>query len=146
MSQTNTITVEYDLPHTPAQVWRVLTEPKLLESWLMPNNIAPVVGHTFTFQTQPMGEWDGVVRCEVLIAEPQKRLSYSWVGGSDKNKGWGQTLNTVVTWTLTEKAGGTMLLLEHSGFREKDRFAYEQMGRGWNSHGGMRLRKALEQL
>jgi uncharacterized protein YndB with AHSA1/START domain len=146
MTATKTITVEYDLPHAPAKVWRVLTEPKLLENWLMPNDIAPVPGHKFTFKTKPMGEWDGIIHCEVLSVEPNKRLAYSWVGGSDKNQGWGEKLDTVVTWTLTEKPGGTLLLLEHSGFRERDEFAYSQMGKGWKSHGGMRMKAALDAM
>lgn len=80
-----TITVEYDLPAPPAQVWRALTEPRLLEAWLMPNDIAPVVGHKFTMQTRPMGTWDGVVQCEVLKVEPLKRLVFSWKGGAADN-------------------------------------------------------------
>jgi len=145
-SEKRAIIVEYQLSAPPRKVWRALTEPKLLESWLMPNDIAPVVGHKFTFKTKPMGEWDGTIRCEVLAVEPLKRLAYSWIGGSDRNQGWGQTINTVVTWTLTEKPGGTLLLLEHSGFREADKFAYEQMGNGWRSFAVTRINAALENV
>jgi uncharacterized protein YndB with AHSA1/START domain len=146
MAATKTITVEYDLPHPPAKVWRALTEPALLEKWLMPNTIAPVVGHRFTMQTQPMGGWDGVVQCEVLTVEPGKRLAYSWKGGATDNKEYGQPLDTVATWTLTEKPGGTLLLLEHSGFSEQNEFAFNAMSGGWKSHGGARLKQALEAI
>ena len=143
---TKTITVEYDLPFPPGKVWRVLTEPKLLEAWLMPNDIAAVVGHKFTMRTQPMGSWDGVVHCEILTVEPPKRLVYSWKGGARDNPAYGQPLDTVLTFTLTEKAGGTLLLLEHSGFTEQNAFAFTAMNSGWRSHGGVRLKQALESL
>jgi uncharacterized protein YndB with AHSA1/START domain len=97
--------VEYDLPFPPAKVWRALHEPKLLEAWLMPGDIAPVVGHKFTMRTQPTGGWDGVVHCEVLLVEPNRRLAYSWKGGAKDNPAYGQPLDTVLTLTLTEKTG-----------------------------------------
>jgi uncharacterized protein YndB with AHSA1/START domain len=49
---TEQIVVEYSFPQPPAHVWRALTEPELLAAWLMPNDIAPVVGHKFNFRTQ----------------------------------------------------------------------------------------------
>jgi uncharacterized protein YndB with AHSA1/START domain len=143
---TKTITVEYDLPFPPAKVWRVLTEPKLLEGWLMPNDIAPVVAHKFTMRTQPMGSWDGVVHCEVLTVEPPRRLVYSWKGGARDNPAYGQPLDTVLTFTLQEKPGGTLLLLEHSGFTDQNEFAFTAMSSGWRSHGGARLKQVLENL
>lgn len=141
-----TITVEYDLPYPPARVWRALTEPKLLEAWLMANDIAPVVGHRFTMQTRPMGTWDGVVQCEVLKVETAKRLVFSWKGGAKDNPGYGQPLDTVLTLTLTEKPGGTLLLLEHSGFTDGNEFAFTAMSSGWKSHGGERLKSVLASL
>jgi uncharacterized protein YndB with AHSA1/START domain len=146
MNTTKTITVEYDLPHPPATVWRALTEPALLERWLMPNDIAPVVGHKFNFHTKPAGDWDGTVYCEVLTVNPEKRLAFSWKGGADANKGYGHILNTVLTFTLSEKTGGTLLLLEHSGFGEQDEFAFTTMSGGWKSHGNVRLKAALDAL
>jgi uncharacterized protein YndB with AHSA1/START domain len=143
MAATRTITVEYDLPYPPAKVWRALTEPALLEKWLMPGDIAPIVGHKFTMHTAPMGDWDGTIYCEVLTVEVGKRLAYSWKGGNQTNKEYGQPLNTVATWTLSEKPDGTLLLLEHSGFREQDEFAFTVMGSGWTSHCGGRLQAAL---
>ena len=68
------ILVDYDLPDTPENVWRALTDPRLLEAWLMPNDIQAEVGHQFTFRTQPVPGWDGIVHCEVLEVVPLKRL------------------------------------------------------------------------
>lgn len=129
------IVVEYEFAHSPAKVWRALTEPDLLAGWLMPNDIAPVVGHRFNFRTQPVGDWNGVVDCEVLEVVPEKKLVYTWNGGSAKNDGYGQKLETTVTWTLQPQASGaTKLKLVHHGFHPDD-FAYKAMGQGWNRMG-----------
>jgi uncharacterized protein YndB with AHSA1/START domain len=143
MSKTQSIIVEYDLPHPPDRVWRALTDPKLLAKWLMPNDMVPVVGHKFNFKTQARGDWDGKVYCEVLLVEPLKRFRYSWCGGVDTLQGYGHTLNTVVTWTLTPGGAGTKLLLEHEGFRDENVSAYEAMSGGWRTHVAERMAHAL---
>lgn len=141
------IVAENELPYPPEKVWRALTEPALLAAWLMPNDIQPVVGHRFTFRAQPMPGWDGIVPCEVLAVEPNRRLTYSWCGGSAALTGYGHTLNTIVTWTLTPTAsGGTHLRLDHDGFTEQDSFAFEAMGKGWRGHVAASLAKVLATL
>jgi uncharacterized protein YndB with AHSA1/START domain len=127
---TKSIVVEYDLPGTPAKVWRTLTEPKLLGAWLMENDISPEVGRRFTFRSKPMGEWDGTVHCEILAVEPQRKLVYSWRGG-----GTGNRLDTTVTWTLAPTATGTRLHLEHAGFAA-DHPGYPFMDKGWREKQG----------
>ncbi len=137
------IIVEYDLPDAPKKVWRALTEPKLLEAWLMPNDIRPVVGHRFNFRAQPVPGWDGTVYCEVLEVVPEQRLVYAWCGGSQKLEGYGHELDTVVTWELTPTAdGGTRLHLEHSGF-DPDSFAFKAMGQGWRGKVAEKITQAL---
>jgi uncharacterized protein YndB with AHSA1/START domain len=135
------IVVEYAFPQSPAKVWRALTEPALLAGWLMQNDIAPVVGHRFNFRAQPMGDWNGIVDCEVLEVVPERKLVYTWNGGSAKNENYGHKLETTVTWTLEEApSGGTVLKLVHHGFHPDD-FAFKMMGQGWNSKGA-----AIEQV
>lgn len=135
---TRSIVVEYELSKPPAQVWRALTEPKLLASWLMENDIAPVVGHRFTFRAKPMPGWDGTVHCEVLEVEPLQKISYSWRGAD---------IDTVVTWTLRETAsGGTHLHLEHAGFEDKDAMAFDGLGSGWRGKVAERMEQAIEAL
>jgi uncharacterized protein YndB with AHSA1/START domain len=129
---TRDIVVEGVLPHTPEMVWKLLTTPELIGRWLMPNDFAPVVGRRFNFQTKPMGDWDGVVHCEVLEVVPARKLVYSWKGGSPANSKYGSTLDSVVTWTVTPVEGGTRLRLVHAGFRSPENdFAFDAMSSGW---------------
>ena len=135
MNGTEQIVAEYQFPEPPAQVWRALTEPELLAKWLMPNDIAPIVGHKFQFRAQPIGNWNGIVDCEVLEVVPNQRLVYTWMGGAAENLGYGHVLETTVTWTLQERPdGGTILSLVHYGFRPDD-FAFHAMSQGWASKG-----------
>ena len=66
------------MPHPPEKIWRALTEGPLIEEWLMKNDFQPVVGHRFNFRSTPVPGWNGVIDCEVLVVEPNARLSYSW--------------------------------------------------------------------
>ena len=43
----------------------------------MKNDFQPVVGHRFNFRATSMAQWNGVTDCEVLIVEPNNRLSYA---------------------------------------------------------------------
>lgn len=73
----------------------------------MPNDIRPVLGHRFTFRTDPAPGFDGVVHSEVLELVPEERLVISWKGGP---------LDTTVSFTLADAPGGTALTLRHAGF------------------------------
>jgi uncharacterized protein YndB with AHSA1/START domain len=129
---TRSIVVEDFLPHAPEVVWKTLTKSELIGRWLMPNDFELAIGKRFTFQTKPMGDWDGVVHCEILEIAPFERLVYSWKGGSDDNAQFGSRLDSIVTWTLTPVDGGTKLRLEHSGFRSPGNdFAFNAMSGGW---------------
>lgn len=126
------IIVEDVLPHSPETIWRVLTAPELLARWLMSNTFEPRLGHRFTFQGRPMGDWNGIVECEVLEIDAPRRLVYSWVGGSANNATDGSLLDSVLTFTLTPVEGGTRLKLVHDGFRSPQNDAgYEAMSGGW---------------
>jgi len=114
-AETRSLVIEREMPHSPEKIWRALTETSLLDDWLLKNDFQPVVGHKFTFRGQPVGKWNGVIDCEVLVVEPYKKLSYRWEPWGAEA---GTPLTTVVTWTLTpSKAGHTHLRMEQSGFR-----------------------------
>lgn len=137
---TRSITMEFDLPHPPEKVWRALTERELLAKWLMLTDMKLALGQSFTFKTQPMQGWDGVVRCEMKEVEPLKRLRYSWASLG---------LDTVITGTLVPTSkGGTLLRLEQSGFpAEKGKLPFfEGAKAGWQNMAGQRLPEVLGQL
>src|SRR5260370_35127480 len=67
------VVVEREIPYPPEKIWRALTQPHLIEEWLMKNDFKPVVDHRFNLRA----DW-GAVDCEVLRFEPIKRVSYSW--------------------------------------------------------------------
>jgi uncharacterized protein YndB with AHSA1/START domain len=141
-AETQSISLEYDLPYPPARVWRALTEPELLAKWIMANDMRPLVGHSFRFKSEPTPWWDGIVRCEVLEIDPHKRLRYTWRSGPESSP-----LDTVVTWTLTPTpSGGTRLALEHSGFLPANAFAFDGAGKGWQRMVGERLGEVLAEL
>ena len=116
-TETRSVVVERDLSYPPEKIWRALTQPHLIQEWLMKNDFRPVVGHRFDFRA----DW-GAVDCEVLAVEPQKTLSYTW-------SAYG--LESVVTWTLTPTSKGTRLRMEQSGFRPDQRQAYQGATFGW---------------
>ncbi|MGF6307667.1 uncharacterized protein YndB with AHSA1/START domain [Bradyrhizobium sp. i1.8.4] len=132
MGETHAITVEKVLPYAADKIWRTLTTSDLLMKWLMPNDFQPDVGHRFNFRTKPMGDWDGVVHCEVLDCDPPRLLRYSWKGGADTNPDYGSKLDSVVTWTLTPVEGGTQVRMVHGGFVfPGNRYAFDMMSPGW---------------
>jgi uncharacterized protein YndB with AHSA1/START domain len=126
-TQTRTVVVEREVPFAPEKIWRALTQPHLIEAWLMKSDFEPRVGHTFDFRA----DW-GSVDCKVLAVEPNRSLSYTWAA---------MGLDSVVTWTLTPTASGTQLRMEQSGFRADQEQAYQGAKFGWNRFFG-----ALEEV
>ena len=123
-SETRSVVVERDFPHAPEKLWRALTQPHLIEEWLMKNDFAPSVGHRFNLR----GDWGGVLDCEVLAVEPNKTLSYTWNFAHDDPA---YNLTSVVTFTLTPTSAGTHLRMEQSGFRPGQPQAYGGAKAGW---------------
>ena len=119
---TRTLVIEREMPHPPEKVWRALTDGGLIKEWLMENDFKPVVGHKFSFRSTPVPGWNGVIDSEVLVVEPDKRLSYGWNS---------MGLESVVVWTLSPKDGGTLLRMEQSGFPTDSDAAYKGANYGW---------------
>ena len=116
-TEARSVVVEREIPHPPEKIWRALTQPHLIEKWLMKNDFRPVVGHCFNLRA----DW-GAVDCQVLAVEPNQTLSYSWAAFG---------LESVVTWTLTPTSTGTHLRMEQSGFRPDQQQAYQGAKGGW---------------
>jgi len=117
--------------HPPQVVWKYLTDAVLLEQWLMKNDFNPIVGHHFQFRIKPMPDYgfDGIIYCIVTELVPFKKLTYTWQCGPGEGK---ISLDSVVKWELAPKGEGTELVLEQSGFGEKETLAlYDIMDAGW---------------
>jgi uncharacterized protein YndB with AHSA1/START domain len=127
-TQTETISFEFDLHHSPEKVWRALTDPVLLTEWLLPVvELTLEPGAAFTFRTQPYPGWDGIVNCRILEIEANRKLSYTWSV---------PFLDTVVTFTLTPTTTGTRLSLVQSGFTPDQRRESGGARYGWKLMGG----------
>ena len=116
-AETLSVVVERDMPHPPEKVWRALTQPHLIDEWLMKTDFKPAVDHRFTLRA----DW-GTVDCQVVTIEPNKSLSYRWDALG---------IETVVTWTLTATSSGTHLRMEQTGFRPDQQQAYQGAKFGW---------------
>ena len=126
-TETRSVVVERELPHAPEKIWRALTQPHLIQEWLMKNDFKPAVDHRFSFRA----DW-GTVDCQVMMVEANKTLSYTWAA---------YDLKSVVTWTLIPTGSGTLLRMEQSGFRPDQRQAYHGAKAGWQ-----RFFAALDQV
>lgn len=116
-AETLSVVVEREIPYPPEKIWRALTQPHLIEEWLMKNDFKPDVGHRFNLTA----DW-GAVDCQVQTVEPNRTLSYTWEA---------YDLRSVVTWTLTPTSGGTRLRMEQSGFRPDQPQYYQGAQGGW---------------
>lgn len=103
-TETLSVVVEREVPFPAEKIWRALTQPHLIEEWLMKNAFRPVVGHQFNLSA----DW-GMVDCEVRALEPHRSLTYSWDT---------KDLRSTVTWTLTPTEKGTVLRMEQTGFTQ----------------------------
>ena len=116
-TETRSVVVEREIPYPSEKIWRALTQPHLIEEWLMKNDFKPVVDHRFNFRA----DW-GAVDCRVMAVEPNKTLSYTWAAFG---------LESVVTWTLVPTGTGTDVRMEQSGFRPDQPQVYQGAQGGW---------------
>jgi uncharacterized protein YndB with AHSA1/START domain len=116
-TEIRSVIVEREIAFSPEKIWRALTQPHLLEEWLMKSDFKPLREHSFKFTA----EW-GSVDCKVLEIEPNRTLSYTW-------DAYG--LESTVTWTLTPAGRGTLLRMEQAGFRPDQEQAYQGAMFGW---------------
>jgi uncharacterized protein YndB with AHSA1/START domain len=136
-SQAEALTFEFDLKHSPAKVWRALTDPELLKEWLLPAigfKLEP--GAAFTLKTQAYPGWDGTVNCQFVEIEVERKLTYTWTV---------PFLDTVVSFTLTPTASGTRLSLVQSGFKPDQKQEFGGSRYGWKLMGG-KLVELLERM
>ncbi len=132
MPETRTVVIEREIGQPAEKIWRALTQPHLIEEWLMKSDFRPVVGHKFNLSRDATPEIRVVIDCEVLEVEPNEVLSYKW-------KAFGT--DTVVTFTLTPTATGTLLRVEQAGFAADNKAAIKGANASWRQ-----FLKALDEL
>jgi len=118
-TETRSVIIEREIAYPPERIWRALTQPHLIQEWLMKNDFKPAVDHRFMLSA----DW-GSVECRVLEIEPNKTLSYTWDA---------MGLESTVTWTLTPTGTGTHLRMEQAGFRPDQEQAYQGAKFGWKN-------------
>lgn len=99
----------------------------------MENDIKPEPGFQFQFKMAPQKGWDGITHCKITNVEPLKNISYTYKGEAtgekalacagihsdqaDKmGKGFFTKLDTILNFKLMSTCGGTILLMEQSGY------------------------------
>lgn len=117
-----TVVIEREIGHPPEKIWRALTQPHLIEEWLMKSDFKLIKGQKFNFRNQPRPDVNVVVDCEVLDIEPNRRLSYTWDAFG---------LESVVTFTLEPTPTGTVLRMEQTGFGPDQDLAYKGAKASW---------------
>ncbi|RUV28089.1 MULTISPECIES: SRPBCC domain-containing protein [unclassified Mesorhizobium] len=121
----DSIEFECELPDPPEKVWRALTVPDLLAAWMMPNDIKPEIGSRFAF-----AKAGAPIECEILNAEPERLLRYSWRERPAPGNA-ADPLDSIVTFTLGRTAsGGTHLRIVHDGFARVATSAVAMVGAG----------------
>ena len=55
-TETLAVVVEREIPHPPEKIWRALTQPHLIQEWLMKNDFKPAEGHRFNLSA----DWGGL--------------------------------------------------------------------------------------
>jgi uncharacterized protein YndB with AHSA1/START domain len=124
VSESETVSLDFELKSPIERVWHALTDAAALSAWTMfeTDDFRAVVGHRFRFRGKADSGWTGVVDCEVLTVDAPRELAYTWAA----QMGGTPLAQTTVRWTLTSAAGGvTRLHLDQSGF---DRAARQEIG------------------
>jgi uncharacterized protein YndB with AHSA1/START domain len=108
---THPVTVRTFLARTAADLWPLLSTSSGLAKWVANvEQFDAQLGSGFRFRSQYRGKEvveQGVV--QEIVSESRLKLSWEWVG-----EGWGGP--TEVLFALEPEAGGTSVLISHSGF------------------------------
>ena len=113
----NDIRQTYEIAATPAEVWRALTEPRIIEEWSEARATFPLqVGAAYSL-------WDGSIVGEIVEFVPLQKLVQTW-----KPQDWTRT-DSIVTFMLMPQGSGTRVDLHHVNVEESD---FDGTTEGWD--------------
>ena len=130
--------------HPPDVVWRALTEPDLVERWLMQSTgfVGATVG-THVLLSVPSSD-SAEIACEVVSAVPMESMTWSWTDlRAERPSRW------FVTWDVHAHGRGTRLFISHTGFDIDDKrqmMARNAFARGWDQVLTTKLVEVLDEL
>ena len=113
----DTIKQTYMINAAPAEVWRALTDPEVIELWSDADaEFEPVVGAEYAL-------WDGSICGEIVEVVPRQKLVQTW-----QPDNWERD-DSMVTFTLTPIGKKTRVDLLHENVEDSD---YEGTSEGWD--------------
>lgn len=115
-----TITFERTIDAPQERVWRLLTDPDSLSSWLAPTRLDLRPGGEIEID---FGEEGGPVVGHITELDAPRRLAYTWRSVGERE--------SVVEWELHPYGEQTRLTLVHRGLPEAMSRGY---GAGWHAH------------
>lgn len=140
------ITFERLLPGSLEQVWKYLTEPRLMSRWLAGATLELRVGGQINLdfglmECQGRDSSSGKMAGIITELAPPTLLSYSWNEGSDRSKS--DDAKSIVTFRLTAiNPVQTKLVLTHTRVRRKEGSG---IAAGWHVHLIVLERRILHQ-
>jgi uncharacterized protein YndB with AHSA1/START domain len=117
------IAIEELLPRSVERVWHALTDPQIINRWLMrTDDFEARVGATFTLRDEPREGCRGHVECQVLELSPPHRMVWSWHAAEDPAP-------TRLVIELEAQGQGTQMSLRHTG--DADEPTVRRTTEGW---------------
>ena len=115
-SSSFTIEQSYFFKAPPQKVFQALTDPKILVKWFLSKaKIVPQKEGEYDFEW--IGGYHMTGRVKQFVAD--KAVSFSW---HDKVPS-GELVETTAAFRVEKQGNGTILKLEHSGFKDPEHFA-----------------------
>lgn len=141
--ETQPLIIERSYNASIESVWKAITDKEQMKEWYFDlEEFKAEKGFKFQF-TGGDENVQYLHQCEVILAEPPNKLSYSWAY-PEHNDGY-----SIVTWELFEEAEKkTRLKLTHEGLesfpKDNPNFAVTSFTNGWNFILGDSLKNFLE--
>ena len=141
--ETKPLIVERSYNAPIEKVWKAITDKDQMKKWYFElKEFKAEKGFKFQF-TGGDDKVQYLHECEVIVADPPNKLSYSWTY-PEHNTGY-----SVVTWELFEEGQGkTRLKLTHTGLdsfpNDQPNFAITSFTEGWNYIIGESLKNFVE--